>query len=170
MMMMMMQVPAMIRAASPVYVKLGLKRHGNVYPAGGHLEGGIVVRSNALSLALSLTRRVLLSCARTRSRAHSHGQPHAGAFACLPAVTASTLAAHAWTASGPPLPSPLDSRVRCAPSQLHRPLLVPPRARAQALSRERVRRARLVLDIIDRYYPDAKMSPAGSDDLGIPEL
>ena len=34
----------MIRTASPVYVKLGLKKHADIYPSGGHLEGGVVVR------------------------------------------------------------------------------------------------------------------------------
>jgi hypothetical protein len=36
------------------------------------------------------------------------------------------------------------------------------------LSRERVRRSKLVLDLIQREYPDAAMSPLGSPDLGIP--
>ena len=38
----------MIRAVSPVYVKLGLKKHADIYPAGGHLEGGIVVSCLAM--------------------------------------------------------------------------------------------------------------------------
>ncbi|MEP7290870.1 MAG: hypothetical protein ABI835_03755 [Chloroflexota bacterium] len=36
------------------------------------------------------------------------------------------------------------------------------------LGRERVRRAELVLDLIRRYLPEAKMSKAGAADLGIP--
>ena len=38
------------------------------------------------------------------------------------------------------------------------------------LARERVRRARIALDILARYAPKAKMSPLGSKDLGIPEV
>lgn len=38
-----------------------------------------------------------------------------------------------------------------------------------AMSRERVHRARLVLDTIRRYAPDAVMSKAGAQGLGIPE-
>ena len=38
------------------------------------------------------------------------------------------------------------------------------------LSRERVRRSKLVVDLIRREYPDARMSPVGSPDLGIPEV
>jgi len=41
---------------------------------------------------------------------------------------------------------------------------------AVRLARERVRRARIALDIIERYAPQAKMSPLGSKDLGIPEV
>jgi len=37
-----------------------------------------------------------------------------------------------------------------------------------ALSRERVRRARIAIEIIARYCPQAVMSPLGSRDLGIP--
>jgi len=40
---------------------------------------------------------------------------------------------------------------------------------AVRLARERVRRARIALDIMERYAPQAKMSPLGSKDLGIPE-
>ncbi len=38
------------------------------------------------------------------------------------------------------------------------------------MGRERVRRARIALDLMDRYAPEAKMSPLGSKDLGIPEV
>ena len=38
------------------------------------------------------------------------------------------------------------------------------------LARERVRRARIALDILARYAPKAKMSPLGSKDFGIPEV
>jgi hypothetical protein len=37
------------------------------------------------------------------------------------------------------------------------------------MGRERVRRARIALDLLARYAPEAKMSPLGSADLGIPE-
>lgn len=37
------------------------------------------------------------------------------------------------------------------------------------MSRERVHRARLVLDTIERYYPEAAMSKAGAAGLGVPE-
>jgi len=40
---------------------------------------------------------------------------------------------------------------------------------AIALSRERVRRARLVLDVIHRYYPEATVSEVGAPGLGIPQ-
>jgi hypothetical protein len=40
---------------------------------------------------------------------------------------------------------------------------------AVALSIERVRRARLALDLIERYYPEATMSEVGARDLAIPE-
>lgn len=75
-----MEVPSMVRALAPMYVKLGLRNSPDIYPAGTHIEGTCV-----------------------------------------------------------------------------------------ALSRERVRRARVALDILDRYYPEATMSPAGASDLGIPE-
>jgi hypothetical protein len=41
---------------------------------------------------------------------------------------------------------------------------------AIALSVERVRRARIALDLIARYAPDARISELGAPDLGIPEL
>ncbi|MBA3298133.1 MAG: U32 family peptidase [Acidobacteria bacterium] len=43
-------------------------------------------------------------------------------------------------------------------------------ATAMNLGRERVRRARIALDLLDRYDPEAKMSPLGGKDLGIPEV
>ena len=42
-------------------------------------------------------------------------------------------------------------------------------ATAVALTRERVRRARIALDMIERYYPAATVSEPGAADLGIPE-
>jgi len=41
---------------------------------------------------------------------------------------------------------------------------------AAKMGRERVRRARIALDLLDQYAPQAKMSPLGSKDLGIPEI
>jgi hypothetical protein len=41
---------------------------------------------------------------------------------------------------------------------------------AIALSVERVRRARIALDMIERYYPEATMSEVGAADLAIPEV
>jgi len=41
---------------------------------------------------------------------------------------------------------------------------------AVRMGRERVRRARIALDLIARYAPQARMSPLGSQDLGIPEV
>ena len=41
---------------------------------------------------------------------------------------------------------------------------------ALSMTRERVRRARIVLDLIQRYTPEAKMSEPGASDLGIPEV
>jgi len=41
---------------------------------------------------------------------------------------------------------------------------------AIALSVERVRRARIALDMIERYYPEATISEVGAPDLGLPEL
>ncbi len=41
---------------------------------------------------------------------------------------------------------------------------------AARLGRERVRRARIALDLLAEYAPKAKMSPLGSRDLGIPEV
>jgi len=43
-------------------------------------------------------------------------------------------------------------------------------ATAVSLGRERVRRARIALDLLAQYAPKAKMSPMGSKDLGIPEV
>jgi hypothetical protein len=40
---------------------------------------------------------------------------------------------------------------------------------ATKMARERVRRARIALDLLAQYAPEAKMSPLGSKDLGIPE-
>ena len=42
-------------------------------------------------------------------------------------------------------------------------------ATAVALTRERVRRARIALDMLERYYPAATVSESGTADLGIPE-
>jgi len=39
-----------------------------------------------------------------------------------------------------------------------------------ALSRERVRRARLALELIARFCPEAVMSPLRAKDLGIPAV
>ncbi|HEY3233312.1 MAG TPA: U32 family peptidase [Polyangiaceae bacterium] len=80
------EVPAIIDAASPIYVKLGLRNAPDIYPSGAHIESVVL-----------------------------------------------------------------------------------------ALSRERVRRTRLVLDLIEREEPEAKMSPvraAGPHpaDLGVPEI
>ena len=41
---------------------------------------------------------------------------------------------------------------------------------AVKMVRERVRRARIGLDLLAEYAPDAKMSPLASKDLGIPEV
>jgi hypothetical protein len=73
------EVAEIVRVASPVYVKLGLRNAPDVYPSGGHLEATII-----------------------------------------------------------------------------------------ALTRERVRRARLVLEILQRQMPDARMSPRGAAGLALP--
>jgi hypothetical protein len=41
---------------------------------------------------------------------------------------------------------------------------------AAKMGRERVHRARIALEFIEHYAPEARMSPLGSDDLGIPEV
>jgi hypothetical protein len=41
---------------------------------------------------------------------------------------------------------------------------------AAKMGRERVHRARIALEFIEEYAPEARMSPLGSDDLGIPEV
>ncbi|PYV31840.1 MAG: hypothetical protein DMG22_15375 [Acidobacteria bacterium] len=41
---------------------------------------------------------------------------------------------------------------------------------AVRMGRERVHRARIALDLLEEYAPEAKMSPLGSKDLGIPEV
>jgi hypothetical protein len=41
---------------------------------------------------------------------------------------------------------------------------------AARMGRERVRRARIALDLLQRYAPAAKMSLLGAADLGIPEV
>jgi len=43
-------------------------------------------------------------------------------------------------------------------------------ATAVSLTRERVHRARIAVDLLQRYYPQAVASPAGAADLGIPEV
>jgi hypothetical protein len=43
-------------------------------------------------------------------------------------------------------------------------------ATAVALARERVHRAKIAVDLLQRYFPQAAASPAGSPDLGIPEV
>ena len=75
------EVPQMVRSCSPMYIKLGLKNHADIYPSGGHLESHVC-----------------------------------------------------------------------------------------ALSRERVRRARMVLDLMEEYAPELVMSERGAKGLGIPEL
>jgi len=75
------EVPELVRIASPIYVKLGLRNAPDIYPSGAHLESTAI-----------------------------------------------------------------------------------------ALSQERVRRARLVLDRLERYYPEAVMSEVGAEGLAIPQL
>lgn len=41
---------------------------------------------------------------------------------------------------------------------------------ATLMARERVRRARIALDVLERFAPGVKLSPLGSKDLGIPEV
>ena len=41
---------------------------------------------------------------------------------------------------------------------------------ATLMARERVRRARIALDVLERFAPKVKLSPLGSKDLGIPEV
>jgi hypothetical protein len=41
---------------------------------------------------------------------------------------------------------------------------------AVRMARERVRRARIAVDLLEQYAPEAKISPLGSKDLGIPEI
>jgi hypothetical protein len=41
---------------------------------------------------------------------------------------------------------------------------------AARMGRERVHRARIALELIEEFAPQAKMSPLGSKDLGIPEV
>ncbi|HEX5483136.1 MAG TPA: hypothetical protein VFZ08_10990 [Terriglobia bacterium] len=41
---------------------------------------------------------------------------------------------------------------------------------ATLMARERVRRARIALDLLERFAPKIKISPLGSKDLGIPEV
>jgi len=43
-------------------------------------------------------------------------------------------------------------------------------ATAVSLTRERLHRAKIAVDLIQRYYPEAIVSPAGAADLGIPEV
>ena len=43
-------------------------------------------------------------------------------------------------------------------------------ATAVLLTRERLHRARIAVDLLQRYYPEAAVSPAGAVDLGIPEV
>jgi hypothetical protein len=43
-------------------------------------------------------------------------------------------------------------------------------ASAVMLARERVHRAKIAADLLQRHYPQAVASPAGSPDLGIPEV
>ena len=49
-------VPAIVRAAAPVYVKLGLRNAPNIYPSGLHLE------DLAVKLGRERVRRAELSC------------------------------------------------------------------------------------------------------------
>jgi hypothetical protein len=41
---------------------------------------------------------------------------------------------------------------------------------AARMGRERVHRARIASELIEEFAPQAKMSPLGSKDLGIPEV
>jgi hypothetical protein len=41
---------------------------------------------------------------------------------------------------------------------------------AARMGRERVHRARIALELMEEFAPQAKMSPLGSNDLGIPEV
>ena len=43
-------------------------------------------------------------------------------------------------------------------------------ATAISLTKERLHRAKIAMDLLQRYYPEATTSPAGAADLGIPEV
>ena len=131
------QVPQMIRSCSPMYVKLGLKKHGDIYPSGGHLEGQ--VRPVLSYLRLFLQYFPLPSPSRPFS-----SQPTVLAQQCL-----------------------TNFNVNAAPRRTH---TYPHAPKVSSLSRERVRRARIVLDLIERYAPELEMSERGAEGLGIPEL
>jgi hypothetical protein len=57
------EVPDIIRVASPVYVKLGLRNAPNIYPAGLHLQ------ETAVKLARERVRRAELVLRLLRERA-----------------------------------------------------------------------------------------------------
>jgi hypothetical protein len=39
------EVPALIRVAAPVYVKMGLRNHPDIYPSGTHLDNAVIALS-----------------------------------------------------------------------------------------------------------------------------
>ncbi len=55
------EVPEIVRVASPIYVKLGLRNSPNIYPSGAHLEATAIAmareRVHRAALALELLKR-----------------------------------------------------------------------------------------------------------------
>ena len=68
------EVPEMIRAASPMYVKLGLRNAPNIYPSGIHLEDVAVKlgreRVRRAELVLRLLREQAPELVEGRGAAH----------------------------------------------------------------------------------------------------
>lgn len=68
------EVPEMVRVASPMYVKLGLRNAPNIYPSGQHLESTTVAlareRVHRAAIALDMLRRYF-PAAQTSSRGAS---------------------------------------------------------------------------------------------------
>jgi hypothetical protein len=75
------EVPDLVRVASPVFVKAGLKNAPNIYPSGGHLEATAVAlgreRVRRAEIALSMLERYYPEAKTTERGASFPGIPAA---------------------------------------------------------------------------------------------
>jgi hypothetical protein len=75
------EIPELIRVASPVYLKFGLRNSPDVYPSGTHLENTVIAlskeRIRRAEIAFEIIRRYCLEAAMSPLKAKDLGIPAA---------------------------------------------------------------------------------------------